>query len=277
MINAFSIDLEYWWCNEFLTEYLPEKREDHISDSLTPLLNLLDENNTRATFFVLGMVAEEHPEIIEKIYQNGHEIASHGYSHKQLYHLAKEDFQAEIKKSIALLYRITHERPRGFRSPSFSINNRTGWAFEVLERYGFDYDSSIYPVSTMLYGVPNAPLECYRPSKENVAVEDPNGKIIEFPLTVAEVLGINIPIAGGFYLRVLPLWFLKWGIKRVNKTRPAIMYIHPWEVNPKTPRLPAPFISRFEAYHGISSALKKVKALLREFQFKPVEDVLYEV
>jgi len=273
MINALSIDLEYWWCSEFLTKYLPEKKEDLITESLTPLLDILDKYNVNATFFVLGIVAEKHPEIVEDIYEKGHEIASHAYSHKPLYELEKEEFEKEIKNSIQLLGKYN---PIGFRAPNFSINNDTKWALEILEKYYFRYDSSIFPIKTMLYGVPNAPQHIYRPSKEDVAKHDPNGKIIEFPLTVIKI-GKKVPIAGGFYLRVLPLWFLKWGIRKLNKHRPAIIYIHPWETYPKTPRLKVPLSSKFITYHGINNALKKLEALLKEFKFKTVRAVLDDI
>jgi len=273
MINALSIDLEYWWCSEFLKRYLPEKREDLIIESLNPLLSLLDEYNTKATFFVLGTVAEKYPEIVEEIYEKGHEIASHLYSHKTLYELGREGFEKEIRKSINILSKYS---PIGFRAPSFSIDNSTGWAFEVLEKYGFKYDSSIFPIKTMLYGVPSAPVYIYKPSKDDVAKHDPNGRIIEFPLTIFE-FGKNVPIAGGFYLRILPLWFLKFGIKKINKNKPAVIYIHPWETYPGTPRLKVPLFSRFVTYYGINSALKKFEALLKKFEFKPIREVLDEI
>jgi len=273
MLNALSIDLEYWWCSEFLTKYLPEEKEDLIIESVNPLLELLDKYNTRATFFVLGTVAEKYPDLVEEIYRKGHEIASHAYSHKTLYELGKEGFEEEIKKSRNILSKYN---PLGFRAPSFSINNETKWAFEILERYEFRYDSSIFPIKTMLYGVPDAPLNIYRPSKNDITKHDPDGKIIEFPMTTVKFIK-NIPIAGGFYLRVLPLWFIKWGIRKVNKNRPALIYIHPWEISSKTPRLKIPLFSRFVTYYGISSALKKLEELLKEFKFKPIKDVLYEV
>ena len=277
MVNALSIDLEYWWCSEFLKKYLPEDKnelDDLIFDSLYPLLELLDRHNTKATFFVLGMVAEKYPQLIEEIYKKGHEIASHAYSHTTLYELGKEKFEEEIRKSLDIIGKYN---PIGFRAPSFSINNSTKWAFEVLEKYGFRYDSSIFPVKTMLYGVPNASLCIYKPSKDDVAKHDPNGQIIEFPLTVFRCLGKNIPIAGGFYLRVLPLRFLRFGINRVNRDRPAIIYIHPWETHSQTIRLKMPLFPRFVTYYGIDSALKKLEALLKELKFKPIRELLDEI
>jgi len=277
MINALCVDVEYWFCNEFLTKYLPEEKEDQLTESVTPILHLLDTYNTKATFFILGTVAEQYPEIVETIFKRGHEIASHAYSHKTLYELGKEGFEEEIKKSIDLLQSITGEMPIGFRAPSFSINQSTSWAFEILKRYGFKYDASIFPIKTMLYGVPKAPLYPYRPSIEDITKEDHSNSLVEFPMTVIR-LGVNFPVAGGFYLRVLPFWFLKLAIKRVNKTRPAIIYIHPWETYPGTPRLEClPFFSRFVTYQGKDSALGKFEGLIRDFEFRPLREFLGEV
>ncbi|MBC7090508.1 MAG: polysaccharide deacetylase family protein [Nitrososphaeria archaeon] len=274
MINAFSVDLEYWWCNEFLTNYLPNRKEDQIIESLSPILKLLDKYNVRATFFVLGIVAEKHPDVIELIYNKGHEISSHAWSHKPLHKLNKNEFENEMDKSVKLLYKLIHEKPKGFRAPSFSLNNNTKWALNILEKHGFYYDSSIFPIRTILYGVPNAPLHPYRISKDNVSIEDPKSPILEAPLTVYKIFGLNIPIAGGFYLRLIPFDILKLMLRKVNKSMPAIMYIHPWETYPKTPRLNIPLEYRFITYYGINFALKKVEGLLKEFRFKPIEEVL---
>lgn len=274
MANALCVDLEEWWCSEFLTKYLPEEKEEQVVEAVMPLLELLDKHNTKATFFVLGIVAEKHPELISAIHEKGHEIASHGYSHKTLYELGEEKFEEEIEKSVRLLKSITGEKPIGFRAPSFSLDNSTKWALKVLIENGFKYDASIFPIKTNLYGVPKAPLYPYRPLLEDVTKEDTNSSIIEFPMTVLK-LGINIPVAGGFYLRVLPFWFVKWALRRVNKERPAIIYVHPWETYSKTPRLRnAPLFSKFVTYYGIHSTLEKFELLLQEFEFSPVKEVL---
>ena len=277
MINALTIDLEPWYVSEFLTKYLPEEKDDQIEEAVRPILDLLDRYKTKATFFVLGIVAERHPEMVRQVYDKGHEIASHTYSHKTLYELGESRFEDEIKKSVTLLESITGEKPIGFRAPSFSINNTTKWAFEILREYGFKYDSSIFPIKTRLYGVPDAPLYPYRPSIDDVSQEDSDGEIVEFPLSVFR-FGGNIPVAGGFYLRVLPLWFLRFAIARVNKTRPAVIYVHPWETYSKTPRLSGvPLLVRFVSYHGINSALRKLEGLLKEFEFKPLCEFLEKV
>jgi polysaccharide deacetylase family protein (PEP-CTERM system associated) len=210
---------------------------------------------------------------VSEIYEKGHEIASHGYSHKLLYDLGREKFEDDVKRSVDLLESITGERTVRFRAPRFSINNSTKWAFEILKKYGFKYDSSIYPIRTKFYGVPNAPLQPYRPSVEDITKHDPNGDVIEFPLTVLKFVKI-IPISGGFYLRILPFSALRFAIESVNKIRPAIVYIHPWETYNGNPRLTMPPFPRFVNRYGVRSALKKFEGLVAFFKFKPVREVL---
>lgn len=272
--NAMVVDLEHWYSPELLRDYLPVQNTDQDVESIQPILTLFDKYNVKATFAILGSVAERHPELIKEIYNRGHEIASHAYSHKMLHELGKEGFEEEIKKSVELLSSITGEKPIGFRAPSFSIDNSTKWAFEILEKYGFKYDASIFPAKTMLYGEPDAPVFIYRPSKEDVTKSDMKGNIIEFPMTVLKI-GTNIPLAGGFYMRVLPFWLFKLGIKTVNKERPAIIYIHPWEFYSKTPRLNLSLFSRFVTYYGINSNLKKLERLLQQFKFTTIQGILY--
>jgi polysaccharide deacetylase family protein (PEP-CTERM system associated) len=274
MINSLSIDLEYWWSIELLKGHVPDRKNDLVYESAQPLLNLLDKYNTKATFFVLGMLAEKYPELIEDIYHKGHEIASHAYSHRTLYDLGELGFEEEIIKSKMILDKYD---PIGFRAPSFSIDNETRWAFKILKKCGFKYDSSIFPIKTMLYGVPGAPIHIYRPSEEDVSQHDPNGGITEFPLTVINIGGLNIPVSGGFYLRILPLRLLKLCLLQVNKERPAIIYIHPWEMYSGIPHVNISPLSRFITYHGINNALAKLESLLIEFKFNTIRDALYEV
>ena len=277
MINALCIDLEPWYSAELVKRYLSKPEtdyEDQIIESITPILKLLDKHNTKATFAVLGIVAEKYPELIKNLHASGHEIASHAYSHKTLYDLGKKEFEQEIIKSIKLLENITGEKPIGFRAPSFSINNSTQWALEILEKYGFKYDASIFPIKTNLYGVPKAPLFPYRPSKKDVSLEDSTGNMIEFPNTVLK-LGMNVPVTGGFYFRFFPIIYQKLAIKRINKTRSALLYIHPWETYPKTPRIKnMPCFSRFVTYYAVDKALIKFDELLRTFKFASMLSVL---
>lgn len=273
IVNALVVDVEHWYSPELLRRNSAAEEIDQFPESITPILDVLRRNKTTATFAILGTVAEKHPGLIRQLYDEGHEIATHAWSHKTLHELGKDGFDEEIRKSLALLESITGERPVGFRAPSFSIDNSTKWAFEILQKYGFEYDASIFPLKTMLYGVSNAPLQIYRPAKDDITNNDPNGRIVEFPMTVLKI-GMNLPIAGGFYFRVLPLWLLKYGIRRVNEERPAILYIHPWETYPNTPRLNLPLFSRFVTYYGINRALKKFETLLKMFKFSSIRYVL---
>jgi len=196
--NALVIDLEFWYNSEFLTDHLPDEKDSQIPESVFPLLELLDKYNTRATFAVLGVVAERYAELVKLIFDQGHEIASHGYSHKTLYELSREEFEQEIAKSVAILTAITGERPIGFRAPCFSLNNSNRWVLQILQRHGFKYDASVFPIRIHFYGVPKAPLYPYKPSTEDITKESKDGNIVEFPMTVFR-LGVNIPVAGGFY------------------------------------------------------------------------------
>jgi peptidoglycan-N-acetylglucosamine deacetylase len=271
--NALSIDLEHWYSNEFLLKYLPDKPESQVVEATEDILKLLRKYDIKATFFVLGMVAEKHPDFVKQIYEEGHEIGCHAYTHTPLYKLGKDEFEKELEQSTELLYSITKERPLGFRAPSFSVNQSTNWVYELLYKYGYKYDSSIFPIQTMLYGCPGAPLVPYRPNINNIIENDPDGKIIEFPLTVYDSIR-NIPVAGGFYFRVIPGWVLRQTFNQITKDRPVIMYIHPWETYSKTTRLKVPPHIGFEAYFGINNSLRKMESLVKKFQFTTVRDIL---
>lgn len=276
--NALTIDFEDCLCNEYLLKYIPESLDrkavqGQVIEATDRLLKLLEKYDTKATFFVLGKVAENCPEYVKMLHESGHEISSHGYSHTVLYKLGKGGFEEELKRSTRLIKSITHEQPLGFRAPSFSLDQSTAWVYPLLEKYGYAYDSSIYPMRIMLYGVPKAPLVPYRPDLNDITRNDDSRPIIEFPLSVVKFWK-NIPVSGGFYLRFFPSWFMDLSIGRISKSRPAIIYIHPWETYQKTIRVKAPLLSRFEAYHGINSSLHKLESLLQKYRFMPVRDVL---
>ncbi|NJE12863.1 DUF3473 domain-containing protein [Thermococcus sp. LS2] len=284
MYNALTIDVEHWWCNEFLKKYLPENKKVFIHKTVDIVLSLFEKYNVTTTFFILGDVAEKYPEIVEKIYEKGHEIGSHAYSHEPLYRLTRQEVEDEIKRTNNAIYRITKEKPKGFRAPHASITNKNKWVFEILEKYSFVYDSSIFPVKTNLYGLPNAPLGPYFPSSDDITKNDPNGEILEIPLTAVRIFrfgkySMNLPVGGGFYLRTYPLWFIERAIRKVQKEgRPFVAYVHPWEFYDNLPKLNVPPWIKFEAYNGTgTSFLGKIESILKKFKNIPLERLVEEI
>ena len=274
-----TFDLEFWYNSEFLKKYLPNNQErlkDYVPEAIFPLLELLKKFNIKATFFVLGKVAEKYPEIIKKISSEGHEIASHGYSHRTLNSLDQEEFEKEIRLSVELLEKITGKKPIGFRAPDFTLSNKTKWVLEILGKYGFKYDSSIFPFKTQLYGSLKAPLGIYKISKENVFEVDNNSKITEFPLAVYKKAKIRIPVGGGFYFRFIPFLLYKIFLKSVQKERPIVLYIHPHELYNFIPDIKAPFWKIKLKYWKVNKSLEKLERLLRSFKFTSVENYINE-
>lgn len=225
MLNALTVDVEDWQQSTF-DHRLPVT--ERVINNTQDLLDLLRKNGTNATFFVQGLVAEKFPNLVKSISDAGHEVASHGYSHKLVHSQSEKEFHEDIKKSVNSLENIIGRKILGYRAPDFSINPQTLWALNILVDHGFRYDSSIYPISHPRYGIPNFnrfPHLFYLK----------NGKsIFEFPLTTIRILGINLPACGGGYLRLYPFTLTKWIIRYLNRMKiPVIMYVHPYEINPK--------------------------------------------
>lgn len=261
-----TFDLEFWYNSEFLKDYIPKNTDgldDKITESTVPLLKILKRHNVKATFFVLGKVAEKYPRLIRQIFNEGHEIASHGYSHKVLSELKPNEFEEEIKKSVSLLEKINGIKPIGFRAPNFSLNNKTKWALKILERNGFKYDSSIFPFKTPLYGNSKAPLTIYKISKN----------ITEFPLAVYQKGMLRIPIAGGFYFRLIPLNLYKLLLRSVQKKRDAVIYLHPHELYNFIPNLKISWWKKKLKYWGVNNSLNKFEELLKSFKFNSIVEV----
>jgi polysaccharide deacetylase family protein (PEP-CTERM system associated) len=272
---ALTFDLEYWWSSELLKRVNLTEKKPILEEASELILGLLAEHGTRATFFVLGSVAEKNPQLIRRIHQEGHEIAAHGYSHKNVFDFHPENFKDEVQKVTEILSTITSERPLGFRAPNFSFDERTVWAYDVLREFGYKYSSSVFPFKTKLYGVPKAPLKPYSPSSESILLHDPQGEFIEFPATVFQILGKNIPISGGFYFRLLPVWLIKFCLTKVIKKRPAVFYLHMRDLYEDVPRLRnLPLRAQIFHYLGIKRSLPKFESLLTRFEFRPVREVL---
>lgn len=265
-----SIDLEDWFCVYNFSEAIPRDQwgqcELRVGDSTRRILELLAKHDVKATFFVLGWIAERVPDLVVEVEAAGHEIGTHGYSHQLLTHIDEDAFDADIKKSLDVLRGLVKTDILGFRAPSFSVTKKTMWAIDVLQRNGLRYDSSIFPVGFHPdYGIGDAPLEIYEHSQG----------VVEFPLSVAECFGKRIPCAGGGYFRLLPYALTRSLLKRCNAAgRPFVFYLHPWEVDPGQPRVALPWKKRFRHYVNLSRTYRRLDCLLRDFELTTMREVL---
>jgi len=277
MINALTIDVEdYFQVNAF-APYIARESWDgfplRVEDNVARLLNLLDEFNVKATFFVLGWVAERVPQLVRQIQSRGHEIACHGYGHQLIYQIGPQAFREDISRAKGILEGITGVAVKGYRAPTYSITSKSLWAFDALIEEGFSYDSSVFPVYHDTYGMPDAPRFPYTVQREG-------GTIREFPLSTLPLklagLSYQLPIAGGGYLRLLPVALIKWGIERINliEGKPAVLYLHPWEVDPGQPRVKAGWKSSFRHYNNLSRTESKLRYLLKGLSYGTMEQVL---
>ena len=271
IVNALTIDLEEWFCVSNFAGTIRQEdwpsMESRIERSTNSLLELLGSRGTKATFFVLGWVAERHPEMIRSIAGEGHELASHGYGHQLVYDLTPEAFREDLSKSLAIIEEISGVRCKGYRAPSFSIRQDMDWFWQILAEFGISYDSSIYPVSHDRYGDPYAPRFPFE-------VDVQGSALLEIPLSTISQFGKNLPVAGGGYLRLYPTWLTTWAIRRIQKEgHPAVVYLHPWEIDPEQPRPQVSKAKLFRHRVGIRSMRSKLDRLLNEFHFGSMEDV----
>jgi polysaccharide deacetylase family protein (PEP-CTERM system associated) len=243
-----------------------------VENNTLRLLDLFDTADVRATFFILGWIAERHPDLVKSIAARGHEIASHGYSHKLVYDQDPREFRSETLLSRRILQDTSGQPVAGYRAASFSIGRGNLWALDVLAEVGFEYDSSIFPLIHDRYGMPGAPRHIHR-------LKTPGGMtLVEVPPSTLCFGKATLPIAGGGYLRIYPAAFGRWTIRRLNQRErmPAIVYVHPWEVDPDQPRIRAPILSRFRHYVGLRKTADKLRDLLTRFEFGPVCDLIAE-
>src|SRR5215470_5572766 len=274
MRNAFSVDVEDWYQVSDFEEVVDFSAWDHyesrVARNTDRVLEILDGHRITATFFVLTWNAERHPEVVRRIALAGHEIASHGYRHRLVYEQSRAEFRDDIMRSKKILEDITGQPVWGYRAPSFSLTSSSLWALDILLECGMRYDSSIFPVSDRLYGIPNARRFPF------VIRADGERELIEFPMSTARAAGRNWPLGGGAYLRLFPYAYMGWGIRRVNREgQSALVYMHPWELDPGQPRIKARG-KRGVSPHSINlhRTEARVSRLLREFSFAPVRDVL---
>jgi polysaccharide deacetylase family protein (PEP-CTERM system associated) len=276
MINALTFDVEeYFHAEAFARVVRPEEwpsLESRVVGATERLLDLLDETGTSATFFVLGWVAERHGGLVRTIQTRGHEVASHGYGHQMITRLNRAQFAEDVRRGKTAIEDVTGTAVIGYRAPTFSVVRGTLWSLEVLAEAGFRYDSSIFPIVHDRYGIPDAARFPHR------VAAGPGVEIGEFPLSTVAWLGWRFPVAGGGYFRLLPYAFTQRAVRRLNERegQPAIVYLHPWEIDPGQPRLPVGWATRLRHSVNTQSAESKIRRLLRDFRFAPVRDVLTE-
>ncbi len=261
--NALTIDVEDYFQVSAFSPYIPRTdwpiRECRIERNIDCILAMLDEHDTKATFFTLGWVAERFPNVVRRIVNNGHELASHGYGHERVSDQTPDSFFADINIAKLILEDIAGTEVRGYRAPSFSIGEKNLWAFETLEKAGYHYSSSIYPIHHDHYGMPNAPRHAHR-----------IGNLLEIPATTVRFFNRNWPASGGGYFRLMPYELSRWMIRRVNSVDKlsAVFYFHPWEIDAGQPRINGIGAkTRFRHYVNIDRMENRLHRLLADFSW----------
>jgi polysaccharide deacetylase family protein (PEP-CTERM system associated) len=269
IVNAFTVDFEDWYQGlEIHKVDTWHKFESRIERNCQKILEILKAHDVRATFFVLGYLAEKYPDLIKMIHGLGHEVGSHGFSHSQVFRLTPEQFSREISRTNDAVFKAIGKSPIGFRAPIFSIIKESYWAFDVLAQNGIRYDSSIYPTFNYRYGLVKANRFRHEMMTES------NQKIVEIPVATASFMNMNLPVGGGAYFRAWPYAVTKWAFHQLNKQgRPGVFYIHPWELDPSQPKIELPMRLSLTHYHRLSSTEKKLHKLLNDFQFASMSEV----
>jgi len=273
MRNALSIDVEeYFQVGAFETVLDRadwDRLESRVEQATDRILGLLADRQVHATFFVLGWIAERHPALIARIAAGGHEVASHGWDHARVFTLTAESFRADLRRARGTIEDASGQAVRGYRAPSFSIDQRTPWAHPVLAEEGYAYSSSVAPIAHDHYGWREAPRFAWHP----VA----GSPLIELPVTTVEIGGRRFAAAGGGFFRIYPYALSRWAVRRLNENdhRPAVVYLHPWEVDPDQPRIAgAPLKSRLRHYSRLDAMEAKLTRLVDDFAWDRVDAVI---
>jgi len=275
-LNLLGIDFEDWFHPELIQKHITGlDKTPTVINGIDKILDWLRKNETFATFFVVGELLEAKPELSDKIINGGHEIAFHTMYHTRI---DSPNFKEKFTEEIKLFDKLTSKKSRGFRAPSFSLNYSSSWLIDTLADNNYQYDSSVVPAKTKLYGIPNADVKPYKISSSSLEQNDPSGKVTEFPLLTTKLFGYTIPACGGFYLRFLPLKIIERAIKsNMKKDIPATFFIHSWELTPEfMPRIDLPFSDSFITYHNIGKALSRMDILIKKFKFTSFERFISE-
>ena len=273
-MNLLGIDFEDWYHPELMKPYISGKdKNPTVINGIDKILELLRKNETLATFFLVGELLLVKPELQDKILDEGHEIAFHTMYHTRL---DSEGYKEKFSDEIKNFEKLTSGKSKGFRAPTFSLNDTSSWAIDMLRECGYQYDSSVVPAKGKMYGLPNASIEPYRISSSSIENDDPDSDMLEFPLLVTKFLGKKIPAGGGFYLRTLPMRIIKNAIRKYEDLHiPATFYIHSWELTPEFfPKIPMNKKDEFVTYHNIEKAYGKMDEILENFQFTSFDKYL---
>ena len=270
-MNLLGIDFEEWFHPELIQKILTnEEKSFEVVKGIDKILEFLRKHDTYATFFMVGEILEKFPDILDKILENDHEIGFHTMYHSRL---DSDNFQEKFSKELNDFARLTNNKSKGFRAPTFSLNEKSSWAIDTLEQHGYIYDSSIVPAKTNLYGTPNAPKKPYKITSNSLDSDNPKGKIIEFPLMTTKFLGKTVPAGGGFYLRTLPFGTTKKALRTYDAANiPGVFYIHSWELTPEyMPKIKLSVKNNFITYHNLDKVIDRMDYLLSNFQFTSFE------
>lgn len=272
--DGMSVDVEdYYHVEAFADRIKPEmwaQFPSRVADNTRRVLELLERFQARATFFVLGWVAEREPKLVREINDAGHEVGCHSYLHRCVWRLGKEEFRQDTRRARSAIEDAAGQEVLGYRAPTFSIVEKSLWAVEILAEEGFQYDSSVFPVRHDLYGMPAAPRFPFQ-------WLCPNGQsLYEIPPLTTRLLGQNLPAAGGGHLRILPMWYTRWAVRRVrqNDRRSLLVYFHPWELDPEQPRLPGRWTSLLRHYRNLDGMQERLSELLQGGTFVTLADLL---
>ena len=274
IVNAMSVDVEDYFHVAALAGSIDRSRWDEMEyraeENTRRLLDLFDEFHIKSTFFVLGWVARRSPQLVREIHERGHEVASHGMSHKLVFNQTPQEFAAETYESKALLEDIIGAPVLGYRASTYSITQRSLWALDVLKEAGFAYDSSIFPIRHDVYGIAEAP------QAPSVIATPKGATLVEFPMSTVSIFGMRIPVSGGGYFRLLPYWLTHAGLTKLNRDlrRPFIFYLHPWEIDPGQPKVRTTWLSRLRHYTNLERCEDRLRRLIGSFRFAPVCEVL---
>jgi polysaccharide deacetylase family protein (PEP-CTERM system associated) len=268
LINALTIDFEDWYQGLDIPSVRWSEYEDRIVPVTHRLLALFADAGVRATFFVLGHLAEQHPALIREIAAAGHEIGTHGYSHTPVYRQTPDVFREELQRSVKALSDITGKPVHGHRAAFFSITRDSLWALDIVAELGLRYDSSIHPVRNFRYGIHDAPRWLHE-------IQAGDRRLLEFPISTLRILGQNLPMAGGAYFRIYPYFLTRTAFRALNRQgKTGVFYLHPWELDPEQPRVALPWRVRTTHYMNLHRTEGRLRRLLADFRFAPLGEVL---